>query len=112
VIGGYIAGAILTASGLSGVLIPQQIAPVIETALSKGRATAEFRVAYGAMGGVGVWSLIAADAEVFKAVGALWFAAAAVRLVALAVDRPRSNATYWAFLALEVGLGLAAFLGS
>jgi hypothetical protein len=112
VIGGYIAGAILAVSGAAGVLIPQQIGPVIETPLSKGRATAEFRVAYGAMGGVGVWALIAGDAEVFKAVGALWFAAAAVRLVALAVDRPRPNTTYWAFLALEVGLGLVAFLGS
>jgi hypothetical protein len=112
VIGGYISAAVLAVSGASGILIPHQIGPVLDTVLTPGRSKAEFRVAYGAIGSFGAWALVVGNAEVFKAVGVFWLGAAAVRLLALALDRPRIDWTYRAFLVLEVAAGLAAILGS
>lgn len=107
-IAGYVSSAVLAASGLAGVLVPGRIAEVLETPLPTGRAAAEMRVAYAAFGGLGVWALATGHAS---AVGVAWFAAAGVRVLALPVDRPRSSWTYWAFLVLEVTLGLAGVLG-
>jgi hypothetical protein len=112
VIGGYLSSAILAASGLAGILIPDQIAPVLDTTFASSRGRAEFRIVYGALAALGGWALAVADHEVFVAVGVFWLGAAAVRLLALALDRPRTGSTYWAFLALEVVLGLAGVLGS
>ena len=106
-IGGYLASAILAASGVAGILMPRRVGEVLQTDLSPARARAEFRVAYACFAALGIEALVAGSAAVFVAVGTLWLAAAAVRLLALAIDRPRADWTYWVFLVLELGLGLA-----
>jgi hypothetical protein len=112
VIGGYISGAILAVSGVAGILIPDRIAPVLDTTFVSARGRAELRIVYGALAVLGGWAVGVADHEVFVAVGVFWLGAAAVRLLALALDRPRAGSTYWAFLALELVLGLLGVLGS
>jgi len=111
-IGGYLSSVALAASGLAGILIPDQIAPAVDTVFASSRGRSELRVAYGALGVLGGWAVAVADHELFVAIGVFWLGAAAVRLLALALDRPRGGSTYWAFLALEVVLGLAGVLGS
>jgi Flp pilus assembly pilin Flp len=80
--------------------------------LDTGRSKAEFRIAYGAIAAFGAYALAAGDSEVFKAVGTFWLGAAAVRLLAVALDWPRIDWTYSAFFVLEVAAALAAFLAS
>jgi hypothetical protein len=111
-IGGYVAAAILAASGLAGIFVPQRIAPVMETALTSGRATAEFRILNGTFAALGIWALVAGRRDAFIAVGTIWLGAAAVRLLAFVMDRPRPDVTYWAFFALEAVLGAAAIYGN
>jgi hypothetical protein len=112
VIGGYVSSAILAVSGAAGILVPDQIATALDTTFTSARGRAELRVVYGALAVMGVWALVAAEREVFIAVGVFWLGAAGVRLFALAVDRPRKVWTYWAYLALEIVVGLAGVLGS
>jgi hypothetical protein len=107
---GYVSSAILAASGLAGVIIPARIGAALQTDLSPPRAKAEFRVAYGTFVGLGIFALVAGDPTVFRAIGALWLGAAIVRLIAMAWDRPKTDWTFWAYLALEVGLGAAGLL--
>lgn len=111
-VGGYVSSAVLAASGAAGIVIPNQIAPVLDTILSTSRAKTEFRVAYACFAAIGTWALIAGDSAVFKAIGVLWLGAAGVRIASLALDRPRTDRTYWSYLALEVAVGLAGVLGS
>jgi uncharacterized protein DUF4345 len=110
--GGYISSVVLAASGLAGILIPDQIAPVLDTVFASARGRSEFRIVYGALAALGGWAVAIADHELFVAIGVFWLGAAAVRLIALAVDHPRTGSTYWAFLALEMVLGLLGVLGS
>jgi hypothetical protein len=42
------------------------------------------------------------------AVGVTWLGAAAVRLGSLKLDRPRTDWTFWAFLAAEIAFGATA----
>lgn len=105
-IGGYVASALLAASGLAGVVAPQRVGRALDTDLASPRARAEFRIAYACLAAVGIDALIAGSAAVFVAVGVLWLGAAGVRLVALVVDRPRADRTYGLYLALELALGL------
>ena len=109
-IGGYVSSAILAASGLAGVVAPDRIGTALQTDLSPPRARAEFRVVYGTLAAVAIFALVAGDPPVFRAIGFLWLGAAVVRLLALAVDRPKADWTYWAYLGLEVLLGVAGIL--
>ncbi len=43
-----------------------------------------------------------------RAVGVTWLGAAAVRVASLALDRPRTDRAFWAYLAAEIGLGTTA----
>ncbi|MEX2458933.1 MAG: hypothetical protein WD770_08110 [Actinomycetota bacterium] len=104
--------SVLAASALAGVVIPQRVASALDTAFESARGRAEFRIVYATLAAVGVWALVIGDSEVFIAVGLLWLGAAAVRIAALLLDRPRPDRTYWAYLVLGVGLGLAGVLGS
>jgi hypothetical protein len=111
-IGGYVSGAVLAVSGIAGVLIPRQVAAPLDIGLPTGRARAELRIAYAAFGALGVWALIAGESALFTGIGVLWLGAAGVRLITLAVDRPKADALYWAILAMEVGFGILGVLGS
>jgi uncharacterized protein DUF4345 len=112
VIGGYVSSSLLAASGVAGILIPDRIASVLDTTFSSTRGRAELRIVYGALAALGGCAVAAADHELFVAVGVFWLGAAAVRLLALTMDRPRAGSTYWAFLALELVLGFLGVLGS
>ena len=91
-------------------MAPQRVGSALETDLSSPRARAEFRIAYACLAAVGIDALIARSAAVFMAVGVLWLGAACMRLVALVVDRPHADWTYWIYLGLELALGLAGIL--
>ena len=108
-LGGYLASAVLAASGVAGVLIPERVGRVLHTDLSAPRARAEMRGAYACFAALGIDAIIAGSPAVFFAVGILWLGAAAVRLFALAVDRPHADWTYWVFLGLELALGVMGF---
>lgn len=111
-IGGFVSGAVLAVSGIAGVLVPQQVAAALDIGLPTGRAKAELRIAYAAFGALGVWAVIVGESALFTGIGVLWLGAAAVRLVTLALDRPRADASYWAIFAMEVTFGLAGVLGN
>jgi hypothetical protein len=57
---------------------------------------------------LGAWALASRRPAAQAAVGVTWLGAAGVRLQSLRLDRPRTTGTYWAYLAAEVGLGVAA----
>ena len=105
-LGGYLASAGLAASGVAGVLIPERVGRVLHTDLSAPRARSEMRSAYACFAALRIDPIIAAPPAVFFAVGILWLGAAAVRLFALAADRPHADWTYWVFLGLELALGV------
>lgn len=106
-LGGYVSAAILLLSGLAGIAIPDRVATALLTRFDEPRGRLEFRVAYATFAGLGAWALAIGDREVFIGIGFLWLGAAAVRLIWTMIDRPRIDATYWAYLALELGLGAA-----
>jgi Domain of unknown function (DUF4345) len=108
-LGGYVASAVLAASGIAGVVIPERVGRVLHTELSAPRARAEMRVAYACFAALGIDAMIAGTPAVFFAVGILWLGAAAVRLAALVIDRPSAEWTYWAFFVLELILGAVGF---
>ncbi len=109
-IGGYVASAALAVAGVLAVLVPERTARALHTAFTSARGRAEFRIANATFAGVGLWALIDGSRSVFIAVGALWLAAGAVRLLALALDRPQPDWTYWTYLALEATLATLALL--
>ncbi len=101
------------ASGLAGVVAPNRVASALELPASTARGTAETRAGlggtYAALGG---WALASRDPAAHTAVGAVWLGAAAARLASLRLDRPRTDAAFWAYLAVEVGLGSAALVAA
>jgi hypothetical protein len=64
---------------------------------------------YAALGAV---ALARRDPAFQAAVGVTWLGAAAVRLAALALDRPQTGVAYWAYLAAEIGFGAGALAGT
>jgi hypothetical protein len=110
VIGGYVASAALAVAGVLAVLMPERTARALATTFTSTRGRAEFRIANAGFAGVGVWALIDGSRPAFIAVGALWLGAGAVRLLALALDAPRPDWTYWVYLVFEAGLAAAAIV--
>jgi hypothetical protein len=106
---GRVSSAALMLSGLSGVLMPRSVAAALDLSPQSDRGVAETRAGlggtYAALGG---WALVSRDPAAQRAVGVTWLGAAAVRLASLVVDRPRTNAAFWSYLAAEVGFGATA----
>src|SRR5258708_11432895 len=102
---GRLSSAALLLSGLAGVVTPKRVAGALELSTDSGRAMAETRAGlggtYAALGG---WALLNDQPAARVAVGVTWLGAAAARLAALASDKPQTDATYWAYLAPQVGL--------
>ena len=96
-------------SGAAGVVMPKRVASQLELPATSGRAVAETRAGlggtYAALGG---WALASGEPTAHLAVGVTWLGAAAARLGSLAFDRPRTDWTFWAYLAAEIGLGAGA----
>ena len=101
--------AALMVSGIAGVAMPERVGTALDLRPTTSRALAETRAGLGGTyAALGAWGLLTRDPAVQRAVGLTWLGAAAVRLSALRVDRPRTDWTYWAFLVAEIGFGAAA----
>ncbi len=106
---GRVSSAALMLSGLSAVVMPTEVASALELTAISARGVTETRAGLGgtfvALGG---WALLSRDPMAQKAVGVTWLGAAAVRVAALALDRPRTDRAFWAYLAAEIGFGTTA----
>src|SRR4030081_293395 len=106
---GRVSSAALMLSGLSAVLTPKRVASALELPPLAPRAVAETRAGlggtYAALGG---WALVSRDPAAQVAVGVTWLGAGYARVASLAVDRPRTDWTFWAYLAAEIGFGVTA----
>ena len=106
---GRLSSAALMLSGVAGVVVPESVASALHLPASNGRGIAETRAGlggtYAALGG---WALVTGDPIAQRAVGVTWLGAAGARLGSLIVDRPRTDWTFWAYLAAEIGFGTTA----
>ena len=106
---GRVSSVALMLSGIAGVVSPRQFTSALELSPLSDRGVAETRAGmggtYAALGG---WALLSREPAAQRAVGVTWLGAAAVRLAALKLDRPRTDAAFWAYLAAEIGFGTTA----
>jgi hypothetical protein len=110
---GRVSSAALMASGLAGVFTPAKVASTLDLTAGSGRGVAETRAGLGGTyAALGAWALFSRRPAATTAVGVLWFGAAATRIGALVVDDPQPDATYWAYLAAELGLGSLAVVSA
>jgi hypothetical protein len=106
---GHLSSAVLMLSGAAGVAIPERVADALDLPPRSARGRSETRAGLGGTyAALGALALIDGSPGAQRAVGATWLGAAAARLLALKLDRPRTDAAYWSYLVLEVGLGAAA----
>jgi hypothetical protein len=100
-------------SGLAAVVIPERVGATLELVPSSGRGVAETRAGLGGTyAALGVWALFSREPAADVAVGVTWLGAGGIRLASLLVDRPRANAAFWAYLALELGLGATSLVSA
>src|SRR5574341_137567 len=85
---------------------PRRFAPFIAQTLDSPRGVAEFRIIHGGFLGMSVFALVANHPLVYMMLGIGWLGAAAARLLALILDRPRLNATYVISFVFEAAFGL------
>jgi hypothetical protein len=108
---GRVSSAALMLSGISAVLTPKHVASALHLSAVSDRGVAETRAGlggtYAALGG---WALLSREPAAQAAVGITWLGAAAVRLASLVVDRPRTDAAFWSYLAAEIGFGASALV--
>ena len=108
---GHLASAGLLLSGAAGVAIPERVAAALELPAATARARVETRAGLGGTyAALGAYGLLSGSAGAQRAVGWTWLGAGVVRLAALKTDKPRTDAAYWTYLALELGLGTAALV--
>jgi hypothetical protein len=110
---GRVSSAALMLSGVAGVVVPERVASALQLTPASARGIAETRAGlggtYAALGG---WALVSRTRTASVAVGAAWLGAAAARLGSLAIDRPRTDAAFWAYLVAEIGFGTIALGGA
>jgi len=106
---GRLSSAALLLSGVAALVAPERVAAALELSPHSPRGLAETRAGlggtYAALGG---WALVSTSPATQVAVGATWIGAASARLASLALDRPRTDTAFWAYLAAEVGFGCLA----
>jgi hypothetical protein len=110
---GRVSSAALMLSGVAGVVAPERVASALQLTPASSRGIAETRAGlggtYAALGG---FALVSPRRTADAAVGAVWLGAAAARLLSLAIDRPRTDGAFWAYLAAEVGFGTIALVAA
>jgi hypothetical protein len=107
----WIGALSLLAYGLASAIRPQWVAGILENGLLSGRGVSEFRVAHGGgMIGMALFALFVNHPLVFHLMGWGWLGAAIVRVLAYLPDRPKVDASYLAFLAMEIGFGVFLLL--
>ena len=95
--------------GLAGVVMPRNVASALNLPATTGRGVAETRAGLGGTyTALGAWALVSPDPAAQVAVGVTWLGAAGARLGSLMLDRPRTDWTFWAYLAAEIGFGALA----
>jgi len=98
--------AITLLLGLWSLWRPEPMAKAVGFSLHGRRGRAEFRIGFGGFFiGLAGYALYAQNGGVFVAVGAMWLGAAAVRVLALLLDRPPFNVSYLAVLLFELAMG-------
>ena len=101
--------AALLFSGAAAVVMPERVAGALQLEPMTSRALTETRAGLGGTyAALGAWALLSRSPAAKRAVGVTWLGAAAARLLSQRVDEPETDATYWAYLAAEVGFGAAA----
>lgn len=103
---GRVSSAALLLSGVAALVSPDTVGNALRLVPSDARGKAEARAGLGGTyAALGAWSCLSATPEAAVAVGVTWWGAAAARLASLAVDRPRTDGSFWTYLGLEVVLG-------
>ena len=106
---GRVSSAALMLSGVACVVMPERVASALQLTPASSRGIAEVRAGLGGTyAALGAWAIVSQRRAADVAVGAAWLGAATVRLVSLAIDRPQTDASFWAYLAAEVGFGTIA----
>ncbi len=104
-----ISSTALMLSGIAGAVMPRRVGDALDLSATSERGVAETRAALGGTyAALGAWALVSGDPVAHTAVGVTWLGAAVVRVGSLAVDRPRTDWTFWGYLAAEIGLGALA----
>ena len=106
---GRVSSAALMLSGLAAVVAPERVVSALQLTPTSSRGIAEARAGLGgSVAALGGFALVSRRRTAHAAVGAAWLGASAVRLASLAIDRPRTDGAFWAYLAAEVGFGAVA----
>ena len=106
---GRLSSAALALSGGAALVAPERVASALELSPGSTRGLAETRAGLGGTyAALGTWALVSNSPAAHVAVGATWIGAAGARLASLALDRPRTDTAFWAYLAAEVGFGCLA----
>jgi hypothetical protein len=91
------------------VVVPERVASALQLTPASSRGIAETRAGLGGTyAALGAFAFVSRRGTADAAVGAAWLGAAAARLLSLAIDRPRTDGAFWAYLAAEVGFGALA----
>jgi hypothetical protein len=110
---GRVSSLALMLSGLAGVFIPERVSAALELSPSSARGVAETRAGLGGTyAALGAWAVFSKKPAADVAVGVTWLGAGGVRLASLRADHPRTNATFWTYLGLELGLGAASLVSA
>jgi len=98
--------AITLLLGLWSLWRPESMAKMLGFSLHGRGGRAEFRIGFGGcFVGLAGYALYMQNSAVFVAMGAMWIGAAAIRVLALFIDRPPFNAGYVAVLVFELAMG-------
>jgi len=92
---------------IGSLFLPHVVAKLIAQNLDSPRGIAEFRIVNGGyFAGLSIFALVVNQPLVYAALGIGWLGAAAVRVLALALDRPRLEPLYFALLTFEIVMGI------
>ena len=104
---GTLSSLALLGSGVAAVIAPERVLPAMHLTSDDARGSAEVRAGFGGtFAALGAYGLLSRSPAARRAVGVTWLGAAAARAYAMQQDEPETDATFWAFLAAEVLMGL------
>jgi hypothetical protein len=110
---GRASSAALLLSGVAGLVMPERVGAALELIPSSARGVTETRAGLGGTyAALGAWALVSQEPAADVAVGVTWLGAGGARLASLLADRPRTNAAFWTYLALEMGLGTTSLVSA
>jgi hypothetical protein len=100
--------AITLVLGFWSIWRPERVAKAVGFSLHGRRGRAEFRIGFGGFFlGLAGYALYVRNDAVFLAMGAMWLGAAAIRVLAMFLDRPEFNVSYLGVFLFELAMGAA-----